>query len=57
MTTAKPKKDKKDKRQKRQKRHLFVYIAQRTPLKIFERVRDEALKNIFEKVKYFSCKC
>ena len=29
---------------KRQKRHLFVYIDQRTLLKIFKRVRDEARK-------------
>ena len=53
MTTARP--------QKRQttndKRHLFVYIAQRTLLKIFKRVRDEARKNILKKVKYFSCIC
>lgn len=39
MTTARPQKRQKD---KRQNDIFFVYIAQRTLLKIFQRVRDEA---------------
>ena len=35
---------KKTKRQKTKRHFFFVYIAQRTLLKIFQRVRDEARK-------------
>ena len=50
MTTARPQNDKND---KRQKRHLFVYIVQRTLLKIFQRVRDEARKIFLKKLNIF----